>query len=150
MSRISRRGLLAAGIAACAVPVFRAAPLVLTGPGPIELSQGVTHIQLVRAARAGERHCDRFDLVLQELAAASCVGYGVYLNAGATPQGARRAGAIRFRQAAHTRSFDVTALLRGLGRAGWGGDRAVVSLVPHGTSDPHATPRIGGLYLIAV
>ena len=147
MSRLSRRALLSAGIAACALPVSRAkarpARLLFAGPGGIELSAGPTHIQLIGAIDEQIPRDNRIHLRLDDVTVcrAPNVAYGVYLD------GMRCAGTLRF--GGGSRSFDVTALLRDLERAGPLGDRLVVSLVPHGTPDPRAAPRIGGLYLVA-
>jgi hypothetical protein len=147
MSRLSRRALLSAGIAACALPVSlakaRPARRLFAGPGPIELSAGATHIQLIAVADERRAHRDRIHLRLDDLTTrhATDIVYSVHLN------GWRCAGTFRFDGG--SRSFDVAALLRDLERAGPLGDRLVVSLVPDGTPDPGAAPRIGGLYLVA-
>ena len=139
--------MISAGIAVCALPASRAevrpATLLFAGPGPIELSAGATHIQLIAAADEQGLRRDRIHLRLDDLTTrhATDIVYGVHLN------GLRCAGTLRF--GGGTRSFDVTALLRDLERAGPLGDRLVVSLIPDGTPDPGAAPRIGGLYLVA-
>jgi hypothetical protein len=145
MSRLSRRGFLSAGVAACVLPVSfakaRPARLLFAGPGPIELSAGTTHVQLIGTIDERHLHRHRIHLRLDDLTThrAPGVAYGVCLN------DMQRAGTLRF--GGGNRSFDVTALL--CERAGPVGGRLVVSLVPDGAPDPRAAPRIGGLYLVA-
>jgi hypothetical protein len=141
---------LSAAIAACVLPVARAKArpkdVLFSGPGPIELSAGPTHIQLLGAIDEQRLRGNRIHLRLDALTARRACGiaYGVYLN------GIRCAGTLRFGGGAQSLSFDATALLRDLERAGPLRGRIVVSLIPDGVPDPHATPRIGGLSLVTV
>ncbi len=147
----SRRTLLRAAAALCAVPIAvagraHAAPASFEGPGPIELGTGATHIQLVRAKPDTARFRPRRAVLhVSGLVARAAPGvvYGVRLSLLGLSQSV---GVIAFADAPPHQSFDITDLLTRLARHG---ATLVVSILPHGMPDAHAAPRIGRVYLVA-
>ena len=147
MDPLSRRTLLRAGAALCAIPFgfessAQALPASFEGPGPIELGTGATHIHLVRIKpRAVRRAPGRAVLHLHGLVARTAPGvlYDVHLSLQTL---SRPVGIIAFAGAPMDRSFDIAALLPRLG------DTLVVSVVPHGIADARAVPRIARLSIV--
>ena len=151
-------------------------PILLKGPGPVELGPRVTNALLAAPGLRAEKtpllsthlkaltEDKRIYLLVDGLMADSAPGvtYSLYLNPGdsAGQDKARLVGSINFFGAVMPGggrmkdppklSFDVTDVLRGLERGGPLNDKVSISVVAEGEPDGRAKARIGSLSLVEV